>query len=90
MHFGHTLAPCVGRRSTIVCGRWAWAAARCSPWPRSGRSRRASRWRSARRDAVVAVVAYKLVDLLVGLRVAEVEEREGLDITSHGESAYHQ
>ena len=41
-------------------------------------------------SAVVAVVAYKLVDLLVGLRVAEDEEREGLDITSHGESAYHQ
>ena len=39
---------------------------------------------------MVAVVAYKLVDLLVGLRVAEDEEREGLDITSHGESAYHQ
>jgi len=28
------------------------------------------------------------VDLLVGLRVPEDEEREGLDITSHGESAY--
>ena len=32
---------------------------------------------------------YKLVDLVVGLRVPEEEEREGLDITSHGESAYH-
>nr|WP_307719694.1 ammonium transporter [Massilia psychrophila] len=40
-------------------------------------------------SAVVAVVAYKLVDLAVGLRVPEEEEREGLDITSHGESAYH-
>jgi Amt family ammonium transporter len=29
------------------------------------------------------------VDIVVGLRVAEDEEREGLDITSHGESAYH-
>jgi Amt family ammonium transporter len=28
------------------------------------------------------------VKLLVGLRVAEEEEREGLDITSHGERAY--
>lgn len=40
-------------------------------------------------SAVVSVVAYKVVDLVIGLRVAEDEEREGLDITSHGESAYH-
>ncbi|MBR7800624.1 ammonium transporter [Undibacterium fentianense] len=40
-------------------------------------------------SAVVSVVAYKLVDLVIGLRVPEDEEREGLDITSHGESAYH-
>lgn len=40
-------------------------------------------------SAVVSVIAYKVVDLLIGLRVAEDEEREGLDITSHGESAYH-
>ena len=40
-------------------------------------------------SGVVSFVAYKLVDLIVGLRVAEEEEREGLDISSHGESAYH-
>ena len=40
-------------------------------------------------SGVVSFVAYKLVDMIVGLRVAEDEEREGLDITSHGESAYH-
>jgi Amt family ammonium transporter len=40
-------------------------------------------------SAVVSFVAYKLVDLAIGLRVPEEEEREGLDITSHGESAYH-
>ena len=40
-------------------------------------------------SAVVAFLAYKLVDLVIGLRVPEEEEREGLDITSHGESAYH-
>ena len=39
-------------------------------------------------SAVVAYISYKLVDLVVGLRVAEDEEREGLDISSHGESAY--
>jgi Amt family ammonium transporter len=38
--------------------------------------------------AVVAFVSYKITDLVVGLRVVEEEEREGLDISSHGESAY--
>jgi Amt family ammonium transporter len=40
-------------------------------------------------SGVVSVIAYKLVDLVVGLRVSEEEEREGLDISSHGETAYH-
>ncbi len=40
--------------------------------------------------ATVAFLSFKLVDLAVGLRVSEEEEREGLDISSHGESAYHQ
>jgi Amt family ammonium transporter len=40
-------------------------------------------------SGVVSLIAYKLVDMVVGLRVAEDEEREGLDISSHGESAYH-
>jgi Amt family ammonium transporter len=40
-------------------------------------------------SGVVSVLAYKLVDVLLGLRVSEDEEREGLDISSHGESAYH-
>lgn len=40
-------------------------------------------------SAVVSLVLYKVVDLTLGLRVPEDEEREGLDITSHGESAYH-
>jgi Amt family ammonium transporter len=39
-------------------------------------------------SGVVSLVAFKLVDMLVGLRVAEDEEREGLDIAAHGESAY--
>ena len=39
-------------------------------------------------SGVVAFIAYKIVDLTIGLRVAEDEEREGLDITSHGETAY--
>jgi len=40
-------------------------------------------------SAVVAFIAFKLVDMVIGLRVPEEEEREGLDITTHGESAYH-
>jgi len=40
-------------------------------------------------SAVVAFIAYKIADLVTGLRVPEEQEREGLDITSHGESAYH-
>ncbi len=39
-------------------------------------------------SGVVAFIAYKLVDLVIGLRVSEESEREGLDITSHGETAY--
>jgi Amt family ammonium transporter len=39
-------------------------------------------------SGVVALVSFKIVDLTVGLRVPEDEEREGLDITSHGETAY--
>ena len=37
---------------------------------------------------VVAAVAFKIVDLVIGLRVAEDQEREGLDTTAHGETAY--
>jgi ammonium transporter, Amt family len=40
-------------------------------------------------SGVVSLIAFKLVDMTIGLRVPEDEEREGLDITSHGESAYH-
>jgi Amt family ammonium transporter len=40
-------------------------------------------------SGVVSFVAYKLVDLVIGLRVPEEQEREGLDVTTHGESAYH-
>ena len=38
---------------------------------------------------VVSLIAYKIVDMTIGLRVNEEDEREGLDITAHGETAYH-
>ena len=40
-------------------------------------------------SGVVALISYKIVDMTIGLRVNEEDEREGLDITSHGETAYH-
>jgi Amt family ammonium transporter len=39
-------------------------------------------------SGVVAAVSFKIVDLVVGLRVSEDQEREGLDTVSHGERAY--
>ncbi len=39
-------------------------------------------------SGVVSAVSFKIVDLVIGLRVREEEEREGLDISSHGETAY--
>jgi ammonium transporter, Amt family len=39
-------------------------------------------------SGIVSVIAFKIVDLTVGLRVTEEQEREGLDISSHGETAY--
>ncbi len=41
-------------------------------------------------SGVVAFIAYKVADMLVGLRVPEEQEREGLDVNSHGENAYNQ
>jgi ammonium transporter, Amt family len=39
-------------------------------------------------SGVVAFAAYKIVDAVIGLRVPEEKEREGLDVTEHGETAY--
>jgi len=39
-------------------------------------------------SAVAAFIAFKVADLLVGLRVPEESEREGLDTTEHNERAY--
>lgn len=36
----------------------------------------------------VSFVLFKLIDMFMGLRVSEEDEREGLDTTSHGERAY--
>src|SRR5690606_8684496 len=39
---------------------------------------------------IASVVLYKIVDVLVGLRPTADDERQGLDLSSHGEAAYHQ
>ena len=39
-------------------------------------------------SGVGSFIIYKVVDVLVGLRVAVDQEREGLDLTDHGERAY--
>ncbi len=39
-------------------------------------------------SGVVAAIAFKIADLVVGLRVSEEQEREGLDLAEHGERAY--
>jgi Amt family ammonium transporter len=38
---------------------------------------------------VISLILYKVIDATIGLRVQEEKEREGLDITEHGETAYH-
>jgi Amt family ammonium transporter len=38
---------------------------------------------------VVSLILYKIVDLIIGLRVTVEVEREGIDLASHGEAAYH-
>lgn len=40
-------------------------------------------------SGVVSFILYKLVDAVIGLRVDADTERQGLDLTSHGEQAYH-
>ena len=40
-------------------------------------------------SGVVSLIAYFIVDKTIGLRVSEEDEREGLDISAHGETAYH-
>jgi Amt family ammonium transporter len=39
-------------------------------------------------SGVVAFICYKVVDLLIGLRVSEEQETEGLDTVEHGERGY--
>jgi Amt family ammonium transporter len=40
-------------------------------------------------SGIISLILYKVIDATIGLRPSEEGEREGLDITDHGERAYH-
>ncbi len=40
-------------------------------------------------SGIVSLIAFKLIDIVIGLRVTEEVETEGLDTAEHGERAYH-
>ncbi|TIL79865.1 MAG: ammonium transporter, partial [Mesorhizobium sp.] len=40
-------------------------------------------------SGIGSAILYKIVDMIVGLRPTADAEREGLDLTAHGEAAYH-
>jgi len=66
---------------TNVCGEWGGTGAQV--WVQTQCVIATIVW-----SGVVALVMFKIVDMVIGLRVSEEEEREGLDISSHGETAY--
>ncbi len=66
---------------TNVCGEWGGTGAQV--WVQTQGVIATIVW-----SGVVALVLFKIVDMVIGLRVSEEEEREGLDISSHGETAY--
>lgn len=39
-------------------------------------------------SGVISFILFKVIDMVIGLRVTEESEREGLDVTEHGEKAY--
>jgi Amt family ammonium transporter len=39
-------------------------------------------------SGVGSLIIYKVIDATIGLRVTEEQERDGLDLSDHGETAY--
>jgi ammonium transporter, Amt family len=39
--------------------------------------------------AIATFIILKIIDVIIGLRVTQDEEQEGLDVSQHGEKAYH-
>jgi ammonium transporter, Amt family len=79
-------APALGGTGTCdyvanKCG--AWTSIGAQVWVQTQGVLTTIAW-----SALVSFAAYKIIDMTIGLRVTEEEEREGLDIRSHGETAY--
>ena len=67
-----------------VAGTWGFAGIGAQVWIQAKAIAVTIIW-----SGVISLVAYKLVDVIVGLRVTEELETEGLDTAEHGERAYH-
>ena len=58
------------------------------PWARRSACRRSACWLPPRGARCVTWVILKVLDVMVGLRVTEEQETEGLDLALHGERGY--
>ena len=67
-----------------VTGTWGYAGMGTQVWAQTKGVLITILW-----SGVVSFVAYKLVDIIIGLRVTEEVETEGLDTAEHGERGYH-
>lgn len=67
-----------------VAGTWGFAGIGAQTWIQTKAVLITIVW-----SGVVSAVAFKLVDILIGLRVTEEVETEGLDTAEHGERGYH-
>jgi ammonium transporter, Amt family len=67
-----------------VAGTWGFAGIGTQVWVQAKAVGVTLLW-----SGVVSFVAFKLVDVVIGLRVSEEEETEGLDTAEHGERGYH-
>ena len=67
-----------------VAGTWGFSGIGAQVWIQAKAIGVTILW-----SGVISLVAYKLVDVIVGLRVTEELETEGLDTAEHGERAYH-
>jgi ammonium transporter, Amt family len=67
-----------------VAGTWGYAGMGTQVWAQTKGVLVTILW-----SGVVSFLAYKLVDVIIGLRVTEEVETEGLDTAEHGERGYH-
>lgn len=67
-----------------VTGTWGYAGMGTQVWAQTKGVLITILW-----SGVVSFIAFKLVDIIIGLRVTEEVETEGLDTAEHGERGYH-